>query len=165
MKSFKIALVSDDISSWTGSSKIDATYYIDIKKVLPDPNEYDKPYEVTFTFRSISASNSVSGLSMGNLIALCLDFSKGYTTFENRFSRNYAGLLTLNNDFTVYTSTACNIFFDTKETENAPIYLPNIRELNNIRLSVINVSTNDTITDNAFLKYVLEVCILTFKQL
>jgi hypothetical protein len=162
MKSFKIALVSDDISSWSGPSKIDATYNIDIKKVFPDPKDYDKPYEVTFTFRSMSASNSVNGLSMGNLYALCLDFSKGYTTFENRLSRNYAGVLNLNNDFTVYTSTACNIFFDTKETENAPLYLPNIRNINNIRLSVINVATNEPLTDNAFLKY---VCILTFKQL
>lgn len=161
-KSFKIALVSDDTSSWFGSSKMDATYNIDLKKVIPDPIDYDKPYEVTFAFRSMSAATGSNGLSMANLYALCLDFRKGYTTFENRLNRNYAGILNLNNDFTAYTSTACNIFFDTKESENAPLYIPNIRELNNIRLSVVNVSNNATITDNVNLKY---VCILTFKQL
>jgi hypothetical protein len=99
---------------------------------------------------------------MTNLYALCLDFNKGFTTFQNRFSKNYAGILNLNNDFTAYTSTACNIYFDTKETDNAALYVPNIRELNTIRLNVINVSNNGTVTDNTSLKY---VCILTFKQL
>jgi hypothetical protein len=162
MKSFKIALVSDNTASWTGLNKMDASYNIDIKKVFPDPKDYDRPYEVSFAFRSMSAATASNGLSMVNLYALCLDFRKGFTTLENRLNRNYAGILNLNNDFTAYTSTACNIFFDTKETENAPLYIPNIRELNNIGLSVINVSTNAPVTDNANLKY---VCVLTFKQL
>ena len=162
MKIFKIALVSDNTNAWAGSSKMDALYNIDIKRILPDPTDYDRPYEVTFTFKSISATSASSGLSMTNLYALCLEFGKGYTTFENRFNRNYAGLLTLNNDFTAYTSTACNIYFDTKESDNAPLYLPNIRELNNIRLSVITTNNNNVVADAVNLRY---TCILTFKQI
>lgn len=163
MKMFKIALVSEDSSSWSGV-QMDATYNIDIKKIVSDPKELERPYEVSFTFKSISATSANSGLSMTNLYALCLDFGKGFTTFQNRFNKNYAGLLTLNNDFTAYTSTACNIYFDTKETDNAPLILSDLKNLNYIKLNVVNTSDNSTLPDGnkAFLKY---VCILTFKQL
>lgn len=162
MKIFKIALNSDDTNAWFGSSKMDALYSIDLKKVLPDPTDYDKEYEVSFTFKSMSATSASSGLTMTSLYALCLEFGKGYTTFENRFNRNYVGLLTLNNDFTAYTSTACNIYFDTKESDNAPIYLSNVKDLYNIRLSVITTNNNSVIADATNLRY---SCILTFKQL
>jgi hypothetical protein len=162
MKIFKIALVSDDTSSWTGL-QMDAMYTIDLKKIISDPDAYDKPYEVSFTFKSISATATNSGVDMTKLYALCLEFGKGFTTYQNRSKKNYAGLLTINNDFTVYTSTACNVYFDTKESDNAPIYLNNIKNLDTIRVNVVNTSDNTTLLDanKAYLKY---VCILTFKQ-
>lgn len=163
MKIFKVALCSDNTASWSGF-QMDANYTIDLKTINPDLVDYDKPYKVTFNFKSISATSANSSLTMTKIYALCLDFGKGYNTYQYRQGKNYSGLLTLVNDFTVYTSTACNIFFDTKETDNAPLYLPNIQNINNIRLNVIDVSDNSTLPDanKAFLKY---CCILTFEQL
>jgi len=163
-KSFKIVL--DSTKSYTGI-QFNAVYNVDLKKVLLD-TEYDKQYEVKFSFRSRSGNAVTTGLNMNDMYVLALDFEKGYVSHTENMTRNIVGVLSVQNDFTSYSGTACPSFFECKEGDNGSIILPNLKSLNRIRLSVINCtsegifnSDNDG-TINTNTRY---ICILTFTEI
>lgn len=169
-KSFKVILDSNNTSSFTGN-QFNASFWVDFTKIIQDDSDFDKPYEMSFCFRTISTSAATSTLTMGNTYILCIDMGKGFNAYSfdtiGGLTLNPVGILSLSNDFTNYTATQCNIFFDTKNTDNAPTYIPNIRNLTTIKLSVVDSyhgylfnSTNNAGVNSAS-KY---VCILTFQQ-
>jgi hypothetical protein len=53
---FKVVLNSYDTASWTGPSKFNATYYLDLKRILYKDAYYDKSYNLTFQLSTTSNS-------------------------------------------------------------------------------------------------------------
>jgi hypothetical protein len=169
-KSFKVILDATNISGTIAYSGIqfNANFAVNLLSQV-DPADIDKPYIVTWAFRSISSTSAVSGLTMGTIYTLYLNFqNKSVNSIQFLNNLNCAGILNLNNDFTTYTSTNCPVFFDTRASDNAPLLVNSLRNLNNINVNVINTATNTTFnsanngTVNAATYY---VCVLTFTQI
>ena len=173
-KSFKVVLDSHSIGgnlAYTGI-QFDANYNVNLLSQV-DPADIDRPYSVQFTFRSVSSASATSTLTMGNIYALFLNFAnKPSNSIQPFHANNYAGVLSMNNDLTSYTTTAgvtnTNIFFDTKASDNAPLIVNSLRNLTSINLNVINTTTNGTFNlanNGAINSATLYVCVLTFTQI
>jgi len=163
-KSFKVVLNSYDTSNFTGVVT-NASYYVDLKTVLRDPKDYEKSWYMTYCLKSISASAGTSGINPTKLYGLTINLGKGINTVQNKTALPLVGILNINNDFTAYTSTACPTFFDTKDSDNKPTFIDNLKNITNIQV-IINDITNGVIHDalgtNANSnKY---ICILTFEE-
>ena len=163
-KSFKVVLNSYDTSSYTGI-QTNASYFVDLKQVLRDPEDYNKSWYMTYSLKSVSASASNNQITPTKIFSLTLSLGKAINVYQFRNSQPFVGLLTVNNDFTAYTSTACPTFFDTKETDNKPIFIDELKNVTNVNLTINDV-TNGTIHDpiNIYMTSNRYVCILTFEE-
>jgi hypothetical protein len=166
-KTFKIVLDSNQTSSFTGN-QFDANFTVDLTKVLTDAEDYNRPYEMTFAFRSIKGTATTTGLDQSNVHLLCIDMNKGYNVYYYPQNRNVVGILPVNNDFTAYTATICPTFWDCKSSDNDSVLIRELNGITSIRLTVLesvtgtifNPTNNGTVNTNT-----LYVCILTFTQL
>ena len=173
-KSFKVVLDSNSIGSSLAYSgtQFNATYNVNLLSQV-DPGDIDRPYSIQWAYRSVSATASVSGLSMGTIYALYLNFAnKPANSIQPFNAQNYAGILCMNNDFTSYTitgsTTSTPLYFDTKVSDNAPLIVNSLRNLTSINLNVVNTANNTTFNsaNNAGINTAsLYVCVLTFTQI
>ena len=58
-KTVKIVLSSWQTASWTGM-QFDAFYSIDFSKIITDPADFDKAYDLSFSFRSRKTNTGVT---------------------------------------------------------------------------------------------------------
>lgn len=163
-KSFKVVLNSYDTSSYTGI-QTNASYFVDLKTVLRDPEDYDKSWYMTFCLKSVSALTGNNLINPNKLFTLTLSLGQFVNAYQYQNTRPSVGILNITNDFTAYTSTACPTFFDTKDSDNKPVFIDNLKNLTNINLT-INDITNGTIHDasNIYMTSNRYVCILTFEE-
>jgi hypothetical protein len=166
-KTFKVVLDSNDTNSFTGN-QFNATYFIDLNKIIFDNEDYDKCYEMTVRFVSRSGDPSVTLLNMNTTYTLYIDLGKGVSTYQFRNQRPISAVLSVMNDFTSYTSTVCPTFWDTKDSDNAPSLVSNLRNISAIGLTVMQSSNNaifnsaNNATINTNTKY---ICVLTFREI
>lgn len=166
-KIFKIVLDSNDTSSFTGL-QFDAQFPIDLNQIIFDAEDFDKAYEMTVRFVSRSGDPAITSLSMASTYTLHINLGKGIATYKNKNSRPLCAVLSLVNDFTAYTSTVAPPYFDTKDSDNAPMMVPNLRNITSVGLNVIQSSNNTTYnasnvtTVNTNTKY---ICVLTLKEM
>lgn len=166
-KIFKIVLDSNDTTSYNGL-QFDAQFPVDLNQIIFDAEDFDKAYEMTVRFVSRSGDPAVTLLTMASTYTLHINLGKGISTYKNKNGKPICAVLSLVNDFTAYTSTVAPPYFDTKDSDNAPIMVPNLRNITNIGLNVIQTSTNATFnasnnaTINTNTKY---ICVLTFKEI
>jgi hypothetical protein len=165
-KSFKILLDSNDASSFTGSH-FNALYSIDLTKILADPEDFKKAYNCTVSFRSRQGASGTTGLTQNTVYLLALDFQKGFTALSSTQTNNIVGIVPVNNDFTTYTSTTANPYFDCKDSDNAPFMLKDLQSVVSVRLTLLLASggffnpTNDATVNNNT-RY---VCVITLKEM
>lgn len=166
-KIFKVVLDSNDANSYSGS-QFDATFPVDFNQIVFDAEDLDKCYEMTVRFVSRSGDPATTLLNMQSTYSLNINLGKGVATYQNRKGRPICAVLSLMNDFTAYTSTVAPTYIDTKDTDNAPSLVPNLRNITSIGLNVIINSTGATFnnannaTINTNTKY---ICVLTFKEI
>jgi hypothetical protein len=163
---FKVYLDSNKTTSFSGN-QFDATYIVDLTKVLTVDADFDKTYNMSFAFRSRSGNGATTGLNMNDVYSLNLELGKGFNTYTANMNRNAVGIIPINNDFTAYTSTACPSFWDAKDSDNAPITVKNVRNVNTIRLTVVNTTTDaifNATNDNTINTNTKYVCVLTFTE-
>ena len=55
-KIFKVNLVSSDTTSWAGSL-YNASYFVDMKTIVRDIEDYKKAYKMTFSFKGLEDAN------------------------------------------------------------------------------------------------------------
>src|ERR1700722_15819136 len=96
-KTFKIVLDSNVAASFTGN-QFDATFTVDLTKILTDLDDYKRPYEMTFAFRSIAGTATTTRLDQSNVHLLCIDLNKGFNVYYYPQNRNIAGSLAVTND-------------------------------------------------------------------
>ena len=173
-KSFKVVLDSNSIGGSLAYSGIqfNALYQVNLLSQV-DPADIDRPYSVEWAFRSVSSTTATTGLSMGTIYSLYLNFAnKPGNSIQPFNTQNYAGILCMNNDFTQYLitggTTNTPLYFDTKTSDNAPLIVNSLRNLTSINLNVVNTATNTTFNaaNNGTVNgATLYVCVLTFTQI
>jgi len=101
-KTFKIVIDSNVAASFTGN-QFDATFIVDLTKILTQAEDYKRPYEMTFALRSNAGTATTTGLDQSNVHLLCIELNKGFNVYYYPQNRNIVGILPVSNDFTAYT--------------------------------------------------------------
>ena len=162
---FDVVLDIYNTSSWSGK-QFDPTWVIDLKRIVPDPNELAKPYKVTFTYFMMGGAFATSGLSQTALYSLYIDFKRNNNIFMLDRPQPYAGNLYFNTIVNAATPTLGQLV--AYATDNHPIYLDNLTNLTGIETAVIVNSTGavfnaaDNTGVNNITKYIIY---LHFEQL
>ena len=82
-RTFKIFLDSFNTASFTGTSQFNASYYVDLKTVISNDEDFDKSYYVYVNFKTLMATQGVSGItSESRIYLLNIDFNKGLNTIS-----------------------------------------------------------------------------------
>ena len=164
-KSFKINLVSADTASWSGTSLYNhATYPINFRSIIRDPEDYKKAYKMTFAFKT--AQSTTSSLWNDEVFLIELDFKKAGKIEQNDKSVfTYSGVL---NGYVYLNSTGTytsgNGYFDTKPKDNQPTYFDNILDIDKVTLSVWGIEYGRYFPPNSSgtLNY---MCVITFTEI
>lgn len=163
-KSFKVNLISADTTSWSGTSLYNhATYPVNMRAIVRDVADYQKKYKMTFKF--ITGASTTNSVWNDEVFLIELDFRKGVAIAQNDKSMfTYSGNLNGYMNVTASgTYSAGNGYFDTKPKDNAPMYLENIQDIDNITLSVYGIEYARYFPPNTTgtLNY---VCVVTFTE-
>jgi hypothetical protein len=132
-KIYKVNLVSFDTTSWTGSL-YNATYFVDMKKIVKDIADYDKAYKMTFSFKSFEDANVLTT----EIYGIHIDMGKAVpiTQFSTT-DRLYTGILTQDAWFGRGIG-----YFSTKPDDNDATYYSDIRNIDTITIRVFRVNAN-----------------------
>jgi hypothetical protein len=132
-KIYKVNLVSSDTTSWTGTL-YNATYFVDMKKIVKDIADYDKAYKVTFSFKGFEDANILTT----EIYGIHIDMGKAVpiTQFHTT-NRLYTGILSQDAWFGRGIP-----YFSTKPDDNDPTYYSDIRNIDTINIRVFRVNAN-----------------------
>ena len=81
-KTFKILLDSNHGASYTGSSIFNATYYIDLTKLLTNQEDFNIPYLMFCTFKSRADTIANNQITNNEVYFLTIDLYKGYNLYQ-----------------------------------------------------------------------------------
>lgn len=160
-RTFKVILNSAATNSYIGVSKWNLNFFVDLTHVIFDDSAFDKPYYMTFNMQSGSFPTASPDISTAGNYAVHIDFGKGLNIFQYNQVKNTSGILGFGYDM---TSTPPKIYFDTKETDNAPILVNNIRNISNINVNVLDLSTGGNGSTPSDLNGVNYIMFLTFTE-
>lgn len=133
-KIYKVNLVSSDTASWEGSSIYNASYFVDMKSIVRDVEDYKKAYKMTFAFKGFEDGN----ILFTEIYAVHIDMAKAVPiTQYTQTNRLYTGVLN------VSTWAGRGIpYFSTLPDDNDPTYYTNIQNIDRIGIRVFNVNAN-----------------------
>lgn len=173
-RSYQIVLDANNTASFSGL-QFDARFNVDMNQIVRDANRLKKPHALTFEFLSRSSLFSVSGVTSTVIYKLHIDLGKGTPTiFQYNPVRAPSGLVRVSNEGVgVFVNPAAAgsydipVYFNAKPTDNEPIYIADLTNINWINLNLygsgvgtFNAADDATINTNT--KY---VCIITLKEL
>lgn len=163
-KSFKVNLVSADTTSWDGASLYNhATYAVNMRSIVRDPEDYKKAYKMTFAFKT--GASTTTSVWNDEVFLIELDFRRGLPIAQNDKSMfTYSGCLNGKMNITASgTYTAGGGYFDTKPKDNQPAYIENIQDIDSITLSVYCIEYARYFPPNntGTLNY---MCVITFTE-
>lgn len=100
---FKVVLNSYDTNSWTGASKFNANYYLDLKRILSKDEYYDKSYKMSFQL----CSTSSAVITNGSIYSAVIQLSNGNANKQiyqyNQTAQNTTALLKVQSEQGVHT--------------------------------------------------------------
>ena len=137
-KIYKVNLVSSDTTSWTGTSIYNATYFVNMRSIVRDVEDYKKAYKMTYSFKSFEDGN----ILFTEIYAIHIDMAKAvpitqYTTTN----RLYTGILNVSS----WAGRGIG-YFSTLPEDNEPTLYTNIQDIDRIGIRVFNVNANTTYT-------------------
>jgi hypothetical protein len=132
-KIFKVNLVSTDTTSWSGSL-YNASYFVDMKTIVRDIEDYKKAYKMTFSFKGLEDANILTT----EIYAIHIDMAKAvpitqYTTTN----RLYTGMLGQK----AWEGRGIG-YFSTVPDDNDATYYTNIQNIDRIGIRVFSVNAN-----------------------
>jgi len=160
-KTFKILLDSNHGASYTGSTIFNATYYIDLTKLLTKQEDFNKPYLMYCTFKSRADTIANNGVTNNEVYFLTIDLYKGYNLYQyNNRSGNTVYIVPVSYSLEAAVSQT---YFDLKDNDSKPVYISDLNNVSKIYLNLSNASSSATFapTTPANSKY---VCLLTFVE-
>ena len=156
-KSFKIVLDSLNLNSFTGT-ELNVDYFIDLKNVLRNKEDYEKSYYIYCTFITDTDTSILIGLSSTNIDTLTLNFSN---KCSNIYQYNNNNLISFGLPIQVIQSDngarAPHVGLILQDKDQRPLYIENLYNINKIKLQVLDnnvISTSD----------ISYVCVLTFVE-
>jgi hypothetical protein len=160
-KNFKIILNSFDTTSYTtvGGNIYNAIFPINLKAIIRDPNDYKKPYNLTFSFQSIEDPN----IGFVNNYAIYINMNKDINTMQNNNNNNYnkyTGILKYSNP----DSGRAISRFLTAPVDNDPVYYNDILNITEINLRVTNLANNTTYVSSGTAPVRYYICVLCFTE-
>lgn len=161
-KSFKINLISADTASWTGTTLYNnATYRVNMRSIVRDPEDYKKTYKMTFAFKTGRHTTGGPSLFNGTILGLDLDFRKALPIEQNDQSLyTYSGII---NGYILPKGTAYtaqDTYYKSIPKDNQPVYFQDIQNIDTISVSVLNLQTG--IIFSATMNY---MCVITFTEI
>lgn len=173
-KSFKVVLDSNNTASYSGP-QFDARFIVDLNQIIREPWRMKRSYVMTFSFKSISSTFAVSGVSSTKLYKLHIDIGKGtQTIFQFNATRAPAGIVGVSSEGVgVYTNVAAAssfdipCYFNSRPADNDGVFISDLQSVNTITLNLIDPTTGtfnsaDNGTINTATKY---ICVLNFQEL
>ena len=163
-KTFKILLDSNHGASYTGSSIFNATYYIDLTKLLTNQEDFNKPYLMYCTFKSRADTIANNGVTNNEVYFLTIDLYKGYNLYQyNNRSGNTIYSVPVMYTLEGAAATDKQTYFDLKDNDSKPVYITDLNNVSKIYLNLSVASTSSTFAPAtpANSKY---ICLLTFVE-
>jgi hypothetical protein len=157
-KSFKIFLDSNNTSSWAGLL-YRANYYVDLKNIIQDSNDYYKSYYMYCSFVSIADDVTVNSITPAKVYTLHIDMNKGINVYQFKNTKTPSFLLPVQVNPSVLGVADPDTRFFLQDEDQRPTFIPNILNINSIQIQVIDTSTDSITASNA--PY---VCVLTFVE-
>ncbi len=132
-KIYKVNLVTTDTTSWFGSL-YNATFFVNMRSIVRDVEDYKKAFKMTFSFKGIEDANILTT----EIYGIHIDMAKAvpitqYTTTN----RLYTGML--GQDAWLGRGIG---YFSTKPDDNEPTYYTNIQDIDRIGIRVQSVNAN-----------------------
>lgn len=163
-RTFKVFLNSAATSSYGATSnKFNATYFIDLTHIIFDEASFDKSYYMTLGFQSssfVSGGAATNVTTAGNYV-VHVDCGKGLNIFQYNQVKNPSAVLDFGYDV---SATPAKLYFNTKDSDNLPVFFQNIRNISQININLLDLSTGgngSTPTNDGTINY---VCVLTFTE-
>jgi hypothetical protein len=168
-KTFKIFLDSFNAASYTGT-QFNASFYVDLKTVISNDEDFDKSYNVYVNFRTLAAVQGASGIaSNARLYLLNIDFNKGLNTLSyggTRQMKNICHILNIKttDEDSLETVPVMLTYLELKDSDQMPSVVHNLRNVNTILLQVLT-SDNFSIFAPGVPANSRYCCILTFVEM
>ena len=159
-KSFKIFLDSNNTNSFTGNL-FNATYSINLNTIITNSDDLNKYYYMYCSFISQTADIVTNNISPKNVYTLHIDMGKGLNIYQYRSVKNPSFILPVDVLFSTQGVADPDTRFNLQEFNQMPTLIPNIQNLNNITLNVINTTTNATLSGGTTYNYIF---VLTFVE-
>lgn len=173
-KRFQVWLDTNATASYSGP-QFDARFTVEMNKIVREAWRLKRSYMMTFSFLSRSSTFAVSGVTSTNVYKLHIDLGKGTPTiYQYNAIRAPSGTVRVSSSGVgVYVMPAAAssfdipVYFDSKPTDNDPVFVPDLININTINLNLyasgvgtFNAADDATINTNT--KY---VCCLTFTEI
>lgn len=159
-KTFKILLDSNHGASYSGT-QFNASYYIDLTKLLTNQEDFNKSYLMYCTFKSRADIIANNQITSNDVYYLTIDLYKGFNLYQyNNRSGNTVYVVPVS----VSAETATQqTYFDMKDYDNMPVLITDLNNVSKIYLNLSLASTSSTFapTAPANSRY---ACLLTFVE-
>jgi hypothetical protein len=155
---FQVHLSSRQTSSWTGVSKYNAIYQTNLRGHL-DTSDFQKEYNVYVSFQSEMTNDfTVAGVNPVDTYAIHVDFGPIIVNASAFRERQTPHLIAYQSQFT----NGANVYtrFDVGHTDNAPLRLKSLYNVDTIEFEVFEM-TGQTIIPDTGPEYQL---ILSFEE-
>ena len=152
-------LDSYNTNSYTGPL-YKAIYFIDLNHIITNNDDYSKSYYMYCTFISEAGDNTTNLINSTNVYTLHIDMGKGINVFQYKNVKTPSFILPV---LTILNEASANspyTSFYLKDSDQCPVVVPNMLNINYIAINVNDASTNST-TTAAVTNY---VCCLTFVE-
>lgn len=156
-RTFKVICNSNDTASFTGGLYNATFINIDLKSIIFDVKDFDKPYYMSVSFISQADTIANSSIDYANVYSLHIDMGKGQNILMNRKQKVPSVILPIATD-----NTGTKTYFRLTNEMQTPVLIQDLNCIYNITLNVINTTTNATFVPATNpLNY---VCVLTFTE-
>lgn len=175
--SFKIILDSYNTNSWIGILH-GAKYSINLRNILPNPEDYNKRYYMTVKYEMESGLFATSTLSPNNNYYLNIDVGKSLNILYNNNAstgvpinpRNNVALLQFHTDLYNWTGTSAPTYayLECNPSDNLGVIVDDIKNINHIKLTLYD-GTNEVIFNSANTSAINDItqyiCVLQFEEI
>jgi hypothetical protein len=157
-KCYKIICNAFDTTSW-GGQLYNAVFPLDLKTVISDPDDFNKPYLMTFQFQSLQDSNIFYDGAYGIHIHF-----QGTKTNVMQSNNNAPNNLSHGVLVCVTYQGQSSPKFQTQPYDNDPVYYENLNNITSVQIRVISLQTvpPSTFVATSGTKY--WICTITFTE-
>lgn len=160
---FKVVLNSYETNSYIGS-QFNASYNVDLKKIISSDESFDKQYKVYCSFITKSENIANNEISSTDIYTLSVGFNNvGVNSYDYTMYKNQSFILPVVN--CTDTGGAIHTLLQHTDNDSQPMFIQNIRNLNEIHISVYkNTIASQSVFEPATPNNSKYICVLTFEE-